>query len=225
MEYLFDTADLSEIRKYAQYYPITGVTSNPSIIKKCGKIDFFPHFRELREIIGFERTLHIQVTAQDAAGMLAEAERIHKEIDAEVYIKVPVTENGLEAIRLMKRKGFMVTATAIYSKTQALTALEAGSDYLAMYYNRMENLGIDPVDVIETTSMMIENYSYPSKILGASFKNMGQVNKAFEAGADAVTVPPTLLHEALNMPDILKAVDDFEADWQSLFGEKRIYDL
>lgn len=225
MEYLFDTADLNEIEKYMAFFPITGVTSNPSIIKKCGKIDFFPHFRKLRSLIGPERSLHIQVTAPKADAMLAEARVIHEKVDDKVYIKVPVTEEGLKAIRLLKADGYKVTATAIYTKVQSLTALEAGADYLAMYYNRMESMDIDPDDAITTVAMMIDNYGYDAKILGASFKNMGQVNRAFEDGAQAVTLAPSILHDAFQMPAILKAVDDFSADWKVNFGDKNIAEL
>ncbi len=225
MKYLFDTVNLEEIRSAMEIIPITGVTSNPSIIKKAGKIDFFPHMKTLREIIGMERSLHIQVTVNDAEGMLREAAAIRERIDDKVYIKVPVNEEGLKAIRALKRDGFSVTATAIYNKVQAFTALEAGADMLAMYYNRMENADIDPMDAISSVAMMIERYGYPAEILGASFKNIGQVNRAFEAGAQAVTVQPSILLDGLRAPAIKKAVDDFSADWQWNFGEKTIADL
>ena len=225
MKYLFDTVNLEEIRSAMEIIPIAGVTSNPSIIKKAGKIDFFPHMKALREIIGMERSLHIQVTVNDAEGMLREAAAIRERIDDKVYIKVPVNEEGLKAIRALKRDGFSVTATAIYNKVQAFTALEAGADMLAMYYNRMENADIDPMDAISSVAMMIERYGYPAEILGASFKNIGQVNRAFEAGAQAVTVQPSILLDGLRAPAIRKAVDDFSADWQWNFGEKTIADL
>lgn len=225
MKYLFDTVNLEEIRSAMEIIPITGVTSNPSIIKKAGKIDFFPHMKTLREIIGMERSLHIQVTVNGAEGMLREADAIRERIDDKVYIKVPVNEEGLKAIRALKRDGFSVTATAIYNKVQAFTALEAGADMLAMYYNRMENADIDPMDAISSVAMMIERYGYPAEILGASFKNIGQVNRAFEAGAQAVTVQPSILLDGLRAPAIRKAVDDFSADWQWNFGEKTIADL
>lgn len=225
MKYLFDTVDLNEIGTYMSCFPITGVTSNPSIIKKIGRIDFFPHMLKLRELIGKERSLHIQVTAPTAEGMLAEAAAIRERIDDKVYIKVPVNEEGLKAIRALKKDGYPVTATGIYTKVQALMSLECGADYLAMYYNRMENADIDPVDAISTVAMMIDRYGYQSEILGASFKNMAQVNHAFEAGAQAVTVAPAILHDAFQMPAIKKAVDDFASDWKSIFGEKTIAEL
>lgn len=225
MEYLFDSANITEIRKYIEFYPITGVTTNPSIIYQYGKIDFFNHFCEIRKLISSDRTLHIQTVSQDTDGILADAEAILTKVDKKVFIKIPVTEQGLKAIRLLKRKNVNVTGTAIYTKVQALTALEAGADYLAMYYNRMENMDIDPCDVISTAALMIDKYGYSAKILGASFKNMGQVNKAFESGAQAVTVQPSMLHSALSMPDIQKAVDRFSDDWKSLYGEVPISEL
>lgn len=219
MEFLFDTANIEAIKKYSEAFPITGITSNPSIIKKEGRIDFFNHFREIREIIGKDKTLHIQAVAKDCEGIVKDAEVILKNIDDLVYIKVPVTEQGLKAIRILKEKGVNVTATAIYTKIQGLLALEAGADYIAPYFNRMQNMDINPCEVINAFADAIYKYNYPAKILAASFKNMGQVNAAFEAGAQAATVAPDLLHSALNMPAIIKAVDDFTADWEKVFGK------
>lgn len=225
MEYLVDTANLEAIRKFVEYYPITGVTSNPSIVKKEGKIDFIAHMKEIRSIIGQDRTLHIQVTAADVEGMLRDAEAILNRIDNQVFIKVPVTMEGLKVIKTLKAQGINVTATAIYSKSQAFLALEAGADYIAPYYNRMENLGIDPEDVIASIARMISEYGYSAKIVAASFKNIGQVNKAFLAGAQTATIDPAVLETAFAMPSIQKAIDDFGADWKSIYGDSTIADL
>lgn len=225
MKYLLDTADLKEIEKCVDVFPVRGVTGNPTIIKKYGQIDFFPHFRKMREIIGPERSLHIQVTAPDAEGMLREALTIREKVDERVYIKVPVNEAGLKAIRLMKQEGFPITATGIYTKAQAYAALESGSDFLAMYYDRMERQDIDPVDVFTSVAMMIDRYGYPAEILGASFKNMSQVNRAFESGAQAVTVAPSILHDAFAQSFIKKCVDDFASDWKAMYGEKSIAEI
>lgn len=219
MEFLFDTANIETIKKYSEVFPITGITSNPSIIKKEGKIDFFNHFKEIRKIIGKDRTLHIQVVAEDCEGIIKDAETILKNVDDLVCIKVPVTEEGLKAIRILKGKGVSVTATAIYTKVQGFLAIEAGADYIAPYFNRMENMDINPREVIKAFEDMINKYNYPTKILAASFKNMGQVNDAFAAGAQTVTVAPEILSDALKMPAIKKAVDDFTADWEKIFGK------
>lgn len=225
MEYMFDTANIELIKKYNEIFPITGVTSNPSIIKKEGKIDFFNHFREIREIIGMDKTLHMQVVAKNCEGMLRDAEAILKNVDEKVCIKIPVTEEGLKAIRILKSRGVSITATAIYTKVQGLLAMEAGADFIAPYFNRMENMDIDPREVIKTFAEMIDKYGYSTKILAASFKNIGQVNDAFACGAQTATLAPELLHDAFKMPAIQKAIDDFESDWKSIYGDISIADM
>lgn len=225
MEYMFDTANIELIRKYSEVFPITGVTSNPSILKKEGKIDFFNHFRKIREIIGMDKTLHIQIVAQDCEGILKEAKAILERVDNKVCIKIPVNAEGLKAMRILKSQGVFITATAIYTEAQGLLAMEAGADFIAPYFNRMENMSIDPRKVIKTFADMIEKYNYSTKILAASFKNVGQVNDAFAYGAQTATLAPEVLLDALKMPAIQKAVDDFEADWESVFGKVSIADL
>jgi len=225
MEYMFDTANIEAIKEYSKIFPITGVTSNPSIIKKEGKIDFFNHFRKIREIIGMERTLHIQVVAEDCEGILNEAKAILEKVDDKVCIKIPVNAEGLKAIKILKSQGVSITATAIYTTAQGLLAMEAGADFIAPYFNRMENMSIDPRQVIKAFAEMIEKYNYSTKILAASFKNIGQVNDSFAAGAQTATMAPEILLDALKMPAIQKAVDDFGADWEAIFGKVSITDL
>lgn len=225
MEYLFDTANLALIEEYSKYIPITGVTTNPSIVKKEGSVDFFDHMRKIRACIGMERSLHIQVTGTSYEAMMSEAEAILENVDRAVYIKVPVTLQGLQVIRALKAQKVNVTATAIYTEMQGLLALEAGADYLAPYYNRMENNNIDPEAVIGTLAAMIEKYHYQAKILAASFKNMGQVNKAFRAGAQTATIGIEIFQSAFDNPAIEKAVKDFAVDWASIHGDKLISEL
>lgn len=225
MELLFDTANIEDIKKYSQFYPFTGITSNPSILKSEGKIDFFNHFKEIRRIIGMDKSLHVQVIAEDAEGMLAEAEVILKNIDGNVYIKVPTTEQGLKAMIQLKSKGIGVTATAIYTKIQGFAAIMAGADFIAPYCNRMANLDVDYEETISAFRQMIDENNSNCKILAASFKNIAQVNNAFLAGAHTATVQPSLLHDAFNMASVTKAVADFKKDWVSVNGEVGIVDL
>lgn len=218
MEFLFDTANIADIKKYGDIFPYTGVTSNPSIIKAEGKIDFFSHFREVRRIIGTERTLHIQTLAADCDSILNEADLIFEHVDPEVFIKVPTTEEGLKAMRALKKRGAHVTATAIYSKIQGFMAIACGVDFIAPYCNRMENHNINPSEVIAAFAKMIQRCGNKTKVVAASFKNISQVNEAFMAGAQTVTLLPSLLHEVFNMAAIKKSVDDFRADWESSQG-------
>lgn len=225
MELLFDTANIEEIKKYSQCYPITGITSNPSILKSEGKIRFFDHLKEIRGIIGSEKTLHVQVLAETADKILEEADAILKNIDDKVYIKVPTTEEGLKAMIQLKGRGIGVTATAIYTKIQGFMAIMAGADFIAPYCNRMENLDVDFEDCISSFRKMIEENGSNCKILAASFKNIAQVNKAFLAGAQTVTVQPAVLHSCFEMAAVEKAVKDFQVDWESVQGAVSITEL
>ena len=225
MEFLFDSANLEEIQTYSACFPITGVTSNPSILKAEGKIDLFEHMRKIRQIIGPDKTLHMQVIAEDCEGMLKEAHAILKNVDDAVYIKIPTTEEGLKAMRALKAEGVHVTATAIYSKIQGFMAIACGADFIAPYYNRMENLDIDSCDTIAACRQMIDEDDSNTKILAASFKNIAQVTNALLAGAHTATLQPALLHDAFGMAAIKKAVDDFHADWVNIHGDVSITDL
>ena len=115
MELLLDTANLDRIGKALEYYPISGLTTNPSIISKEGNIDLFEHLHRIQALLGQQRTFHVQVISNDAEGIVREAEALRKEFGNDIYIKTPVTREGLKAIGLMAKQGFNVTATAIYT--------------------------------------------------------------------------------------------------------------
>ncbi|SDL24111.1 fructose-6-phosphate aldolase [Tessaracoccus oleiagri] len=224
MDILFDTASLKAIERLTPIYPFTGVTTNPTILRREGKVEFYAHFRRIREIIGPDRTLHVQVVATDYQGILDDARRLLTNIDDQVYVKVPTTADGVRAMRALKADGVRVTATAIYSKTQGFMAIASGVDYLAPYYNRMQSLDIDTRDTIAALAAFIDRFDASTKIMAASFKNIAQVSHALEAGAHAVTMPPSLLEVALGAPDIVAAVDQFSADWKKVYGTDRLPD-
>ena len=219
MEFIIDTANLAEIKHYNEVLNLSGVTTNPSICKKEGNVEFFNHMNSIRKIIGLDKSLHIQVVSQNYAGMLKDAMTILRKVDNQVYIKVPTTETGLKVMKELKRQGVNVTATAIYSKMQAYLAMNVGADYLAPYYNRMQNNNIDPNEVISKIANLINLSSSNSKILAASFKNVSQVTDAFESGAQAATMGVDIIETALNIPSIQKAVDDFQLDWAVIHGK------
>lgn len=219
MEFIIDTVNLEEIKEAVEYLPIVGVTSNPSIVKKTNPQDFFKHMKEIRKIIGQERSLHIQVISKDCDTIIKEAHRILKEVDDKVYIKVPVSYEGIKAIKLLKEEGINVTATAVYDLMQAYMALEAKADYIAPYVNRIGNLGADAFELINELSNQIIMDGYESKIVAASFKGVQQVKDALNNGAQAVTVPVEVLKQIFANPNIEKAVNDFNQDWYSMYGD------
>ena len=222
MEFMLDTLNINEIKKWARVLPLAGVTSNPTIAKKEGEIDFFKRIHEVREIIGEAPSIHVQVVAKDYDGILKDAAKIRQECGGNVFIKVPVTPEGLAAIKTLKSEGYKITATAIYTVFQGLLAIEAGADYLAPYYNRMENLNIDSAQVIAQLAEAIEKNHSSSKILAASFKNVGQVNRAFKEEAQAITAGADVFEAAFGMPSIGKAVDDFANDWATIHHQNMI---
>ena len=130
MEFMLDTLNINEIKKWARVLPLAGVTSNPTIAKKEGEIDFFKRIHEVREIIGEAPSIHVQVVAKDYDGILKDAAKIRQECGGNVFIKVPVTPEGLAAIKTLKSEGYKITATAIYTVFQGLLAIEAGADTL-----------------------------------------------------------------------------------------------
>ena len=226
MEFIIDTVDLTEIKDAVEHMPIVGVTSNPSIVKATSPENFFDHMRSIRSIIGKERSLHVQMISKDCDTIVKEAHRTLKEIDDQVYIKVPVSYEGIKAIKVLKGEGLHVTATAVYDLMQAYMALAAGADYIAPYVNRIGNLGADPLELIQELANRIMMDGYSTKIVAASFKGVQQVKDSINSGAHAVTVPVAILKQIFANPNIEKAVNDFNTDWYSMYGEgKGICDL
>lgn len=219
MEFLLDTVHIDDIKKYAGIIPLSGVTSNPSIVKKEGKIDFFNHMRTIREIIGDQASFHIQAVGQTTDTMIEDAHTILRNVDDNVFVKIPTNEAGLAAIKELKAEGINVTATAIYTKFQGYLAMTAGADYLAPYYNRMVNMNINADEVIGELSTQIMRENSTTKILAASFHTVQQVNSAFEMGAQAATMSADILQTALTAPAISAAVDGFTNDWESVYGQ------
>lgn len=222
MEIMFDTANLADIKALTPIYPISGITSNPTILKAEGRVDFYEHMREIRRLIGIDRSLHIQVVADTADGIVDEAHRLLNNIDDQVYIKIPLNEAGLAAITRLKVEKINITATAIYSKAQGILAVAAGVDYIAPYFNRMESLDIDIKDTISMLSRFIKRHNSNCKILAASFKNVAQMSAAFEAGAHACTIQPNLLQRAIDASGIQDAIDTFADDWFTNFGTRSL---
>lgn len=220
MKLILDTANINKINEYLTYLPVDGVTTNPSIIKKENEKDIVNHLKKIQDLIGNERTLHVQVVSDNYEGMLSDAEKIINEIGGNVFIKVPVNKDGLKVIKQLKKDNVKVTATAIYSEIQALLAMELGADFLAPYINRMQNLNTDPYELVRNVANHIERNNYDTKILGASYKNIDQVLKTLNAGASHVTVGVDVLDVLVSNANIEKATEDFASDWYDVYGVK-----
>ena len=228
MELMLDTANLAEIRYGLENWPICGVTSNPSILKKEGDIDVYARLAEIKALLGTDKTLHVQVVSTEKQAIIDEAHHILDRLGKDVCIKIPVSAAGIGAIKALAAEGVTVTATAIYSAMQGILAVLAGAKYIAVYYNRMQNNCSDPDDAIAQIRNCIDENGPDAKILAASFKNVnqltsayaaGQLTSAYAAGSQSATVPFDLVATALCMAAIDKAVDDFTADFEKLHGK------
>ncbi|MBO5570051.1 MAG: fructose-6-phosphate aldolase [Clostridia bacterium] len=228
MDFLFDTADIRLIERYQDMFNYTGVTTNPALIRKAGiRDDTFARLREIRSLIGFERSFHLQVVSHDADEMVREAFFMQEKVDDKIYIKIPVTPDGLKAIKVLTANGVRITATAIITQMQAILAQSMGADYIAIYYDQMCDNGINGEETIRLLSD--ERARKPnqkqSSILAANIKNMAQLRACFSAGADAITLNPELLEESIRNPQISKAVRFFDDAWEELHGKTHLCEL
>lgn len=218
MKLLIDDARIEEIRKALEFYPIDGVTTNPTILKKAGR-DPYAALEEIRRLIGPDRELHVQVVSRKAEGMIEEARIIRERLGKETYIKIPVNHEGIKAMKKLSHDEVRLTATAVYSPLQAYLAMQAGADYVAPYINRIDNLGGDGIDTaLEIESMFRQNES-KTQVLAASFKNCRQFLAMAEAGIGGATVSVEVLDEMLRNPAVDQAVDAFISDFEDLAGK------
>ena len=218
MELFIDTADLEKIRTATEYYPVSGVTTNPTILRKEGDVPLWDHLLSIKEIIGNSSSLHVQVVSDTADGIISECHHIADRLGLDVYVKIPVTREGLRAMRILSSDGFHITATAIYTELQGVLALLSGADYLAVYYNRMENNSIDADGVIKALRKHVDANGR-GRILGASYKNVRQILSSWSSGAHAVTCDPDILDGAISSALVADAVSTFRKDWEEIRGE------
>lgn len=224
MLYILDTASLEDIKKGFEYLPVVGVTTNPTIISK-DKVDFFAHFKKIRECIGEDAMLHIQVTSDCAEDMVMEAKKLEEVLGGNLYVKVPVSLEGLKAIKLITALDIKVTATAVITVNQALMAAAAGASFVAPYVNRIDNLGASGVDVVSKIVDAIDLYGYDCMVLAASFKNTQQLQDCIDVGCHSATAPLDILLQAISHPLTDWSLEQFKKDWKTSYGDKKITEL
>ena len=224
MLYILDTADLGAIRHANEFYPLAGVTTNPSIISK-EKADFWELLKEIRSIIGPDKMLHVQTVQKSAEKMVEEAKLIKERVGGEFFVKIPIGEEGLKATMELKKLGIGVTMTAIFTPAQALMAAKAGADFVAPYVNRLDNILGDGAEVVAEIVNQLELYELPCRVLAASFKNAEQVHKCASVGCHTVTVTLDVLKALISHPMTDAAIAGFEKDWSGAYGEKTILDF
>jgi len=224
MMYIIDSANLEKIRECVEFYPVDGVTTNPTIISR-EHTGFIPLIKGIREIIGLDKMLHIQATSSDAEGIIKEAIALNEIVRGNFYIKIPISPEGLKATMALKKMGIKVTETAIFTQQQAMIAAKAGADFVAPYVNRLDNIVSDGVHVVGEISEMFKRHNIETKVLAASFKTVEQIHKIAMVGADAVTINADLFPTLTYHPLTQYAIDDFMADWDACYGKVTVLDL
>lgn len=218
MKLIIDDADINSIRKLYEYYPVSGVTTNPSILMKAGR-NPYEVLKEIRSFIGKDGDLHVQTIAKDAEGIILDARRIVSELGGNTFVKIPAIPEGFKAMKSLRKDGIRVTATAVYTPLQGYLAAECGAEYTAPYINRIDNMGYDGVAVAKEIHDIYKNNNYNTRVLAASFKNSQQVLELCKYGIAAVTASPSVIENFVKNAAIDSAVDTFLRDFENLTGE------
>ena len=217
MRFLVDTADVEEIRRAFETYPLSGVTTNPSSVARQG-LELPRVLPAIRQVIGADAELHVQVTASDAPGMLRDAHELSELAGGHVFVKVPVTREGITAMRRLVGEGFTVTATSVFAARQAFLAGAAGVAYVAPYVNRLDEAGGQGEALVRDIATAFAGAGLGTVVLAASFRDVDQVERCCLAGAGACTLPPALLDALVAHSLTEHSVASFERDWVARFG-------
>ena len=220
MKFCIDTADVAAIRRIYESFPVDGVSTNPSILAKCGR-NPFEVLHEIRSIIGEDGELFVQAVSKDAEGMVKEAHRIVEELGKGTLVKIPCTPEGFKAMKQLKQEGIRFLGTAVYTAMQGFLAAKCGADYVAPYVNRIDNMGFDGVKVAKDIHDAICSHGLDSGLLAASFKNSQQVLELVKYGIKGVTVGPDVIDALVKNAAIDSAVDQFIQDFEGLVGKSR----
>jgi transaldolase len=216
MKFFVDTADLAEIEDLASTGLLDGVTTNPSLIAKALAV---PTGRDFKNLIGeicklVDGPVSAEVAAIDTEGMLREG-RILAKIAKNVAVKVPLTWDGLKACKTLTAEGTMVNVTLCFSANQALLAAKAGATFVSPFIGRLDDVGLDGMELIQEIRAIYDNYpDLSTEILAASIRTVNHVKQAALVGADVVTAPAGIIKALVKHPLTDKGLEQFLADWK-----------
>ncbi len=212
-----DTADIEALKDLYDFFPLEGVTTNPTILKQAGQT-LSKAIDEIKKVIG-DGMLHIQVMSETAEDIVKEAKKYKTYFDLgdNYYTKIPVTPQGYKAMRILKDAGINVTATAIFTQQQALVAAKAGADFVAPYVSRLDNISSHGIDVVGDIAKNIIEYELHTKVLAASFKTVDQIYRVSMKRAHSATINPELLMQLIKHPMTDISVKTFLEDGIGLY--------
>lgn len=209
MKFFVDSADIEEIGELAETGLIDGVTTNPSLIAKSGR-NFLDVIKEICTITS--GPVSAEVIAMDAPTMIEEGKKLRGLAD-NIAIKVPLTWEGLKACKALSDDGTMVNVTLCFNANQALLAAKAGATFISPFIGRLDDMGIDGIEVIEEIRTIYDNYEFDTQILAASIRNINHVKTCALIGADVATVPGNVIKQLAKHPLTDKGLEGFMADW------------
>ncbi|MBR0261185.1 MAG: fructose-6-phosphate aldolase [Selenomonadaceae bacterium] len=221
MKLLIDDARLDEIKKVYEFFPVSGVTTNPTILSKIGG-NPFDTLKKIRNFIGEDADLHVQAVSRRADKIVDEAKHIVKILGANTYVKIPAVPEGFKAMKiLVDTSEILFTATAIYTPMQAFIAGQCGASYAAPYINRIDNMGFNGLRVAQEIQQIFSSNRMETEVIAASFKNSQQVLELCKLGISAATVAPEIFFALVKNSAIDDAVENFIADFESFAGKDK----
>ena len=211
MKFFIDTADVREIAAASELGLVDGVTTNPSLVAKSGR-DFHVVLREIIALV--DGPISAEVVATDAAGMVSEGEVLAELAPDKIVIKLPLTEEGLKATKILSSRGLKTNLTLIFSPLQALLAAKAGATYVSPFVGRLDDIGHDGMEIVDQIGTIFDNYGYTTEIIVASVRSPQHVLQAGLMGADICTIPFSVMRQLAKHPLTDIGLEKFLADWQ-----------
>lgn len=217
MRFFIDTANVEEIRKANDMGVICGVTTNPSLIAKEGR-DFKEVIKEITSIVDGPISGEVKATTELAEDMIREGREIAV-IHPNMVVKIPMTIEGLKAVKVLAREGIKTNVTLIFSANQALLAAEAGATYVSPFLGRLDDINQPGIDLIRTIAEIFDIYGYETQIIAASVRNTIHVTDCALAGAHIATVPYKVIEQMTKHPLTDAGIEKFKKDYIAVFGE------
>lgn len=217
MKFFIDTANVEDIRSANDLGVICGVTTNPSLIAKEGR-DFTEVIKEITAIVNGPISGEVKATTTDWQDMIAEAREIAK-IHPNMVVKIPMTEDGLKAVNVLKKEGIKTNVTLIFSPTQALLAARAGATYVSPFLGRLDDIASNGLLLIEEIVEIFANNDIDTQIIAASVRNPIHVVECAKLGCDIATVPYSVIKQMIKHPLTDIGIEKFKLDYYKVFGE------
>ncbi len=217
MDFFIDTANVEEIKKANDMGIICGVTTNPSLIAKEGR-NFNEVIKEIASIVDGPISGEVKATTVMAEDMIKEAREIAS-IHPNMVVKIPMTAEGLKAVKVLSKEGIKTNVTLIFNSTQALFAAKAGATYVSPFLGRLDDIATPGIDLIRTISEIFSVHNIDTKIISASVRNPIHIIDCALAGADIATVPYKVIEQCIKHPLTDAGIEKFKKDYIAVFGE------